>query len=149
MKKVNKYTFLVSEGKLNDLEIKDLVHVMEGNGTPVMIYKFLYTPPYEKNSNFIKKFQYRSAYKPFQDEAQKRKIAAINMTEWIGHEQEEKLELFIKFLHEYCSYFDFEYVLFAEKSNEYVVRDLYNKVSEFWGKGFLIEDKRREGKEVA
>ena len=148
MEKVGKFIFLFSNGKLNDLELKDLVHMMEGKEIPTMIYKFLYSPPYENNSDFIRKFQYRSAYKPFQDETQKRKIAVINMTEWIGHEQEEKLEVFIKFLHEYRSYFDFEYVLVAEKTNERAVRDLYDKVSEFWGKGYIIEDKRKEGKEV-
>lgn len=149
MKKLHTYTFLVTEQKLNDLEIKEFVCAMEEKETPIMIYKFLYTPPYETNSDFIKKFQYRGSYKPFQDDTQKRKIAVINMTEWIGHEQEEKLELFAKFLHDYQSYFDFEYVLVAERADKHTIRDLYEKISEFWGKGYVVEDKRKEGKEVA
>ena len=149
MKGIENFAFIVSEGRLSDSELRDYVYVMEGKVVPVMIYKFAYVPPYERNSNFIKNFQYRSTYKPFQDETQKKKITVINISEWIGHENEEKLEIFVKFLHDNVSFFDLEYVFVAEKANKHDVHDLFETVSQYLGKGKLVDEKVIEGKEAA
>ena len=140
--------FWVSERKLNDSEIRKLVHEAKGEALPVMVYKFSYTPPYEKDAGFIRKFQYRSAYKPFSDDTQKKKTAVINMTEWLDYEKEERLEIFTKFLHDYHAFFDFEYVFLVENTNKHETRDLYKRVSECFGRGQIRENGNRDDKEA-
>ena len=38
------------------------------------------------------------------------KYAAIDLSEWEGHETEEYLEIFMKFIHDYTGYFNFKYI---------------------------------------
>ena len=148
MKKENGFAFIVSERSLSDSDVRRYWEETNGDGMEMLVYKFSYSPPYEKNSMFLKKFQYRSAYRPFRDDTKKRKIAAINMTEWIGHEQEEKLEIFTKFLHDYRSFFDFEYVFVVENIDRQGARDMFCSVSKYLGRGRIFEDKKREEKEA-
>lgn len=149
MPKNRKFTFYFSEGKMSDSVVRDLLTEKEGEEASVSVYKFSYTPPYEKDVQFIKKFQYRSAYKPFRDETQKRKIMVINVTDWIGHEREEKLEIFAMFLHDYHSFYEYEYAFMAEKTTREEIQDLCENMSEYLGRAHVVRMKYRDDKEAA
>lgn len=147
MQNKKSFTFYFSEEKLTDTDVRDLIKVLEGDQASVMVYKLPYVPPFENDPKFIKKFQYRSAYKPFCDETCKKKIVAVNLTDWLGHEDEENLEVFTKFIHDYHSFFDYQYFFMAEKTNEKEIKGLYFLMSEYMGRGQIIENKWKDGKD--
>ena len=107
-----------------------------------LIFRLPYTPPYEKFPG-IRAFQAAARFHPFQDEAVRARTAVVDLREWLGHEQEEYLEIFMKFLHDYrnFSFYDFSWVLTAGSADRAAVRDLFLLASCFLGRGRLEEDR--------
>lgn len=142
------FTFYVTEQKMNDGMMGRNIDVLEGGSGPRLMFRASYTPPYEEFS-LIRSFQRRSAYRPFRDEAKKEKIAVVYLSEWIGHENEEYLEAFVKFLHDYRAFFHFTYYFVAEEVKEKEARSMYQLLASYLGEGKVVacRQKKREGKE--
>lgn len=105
-----------------------------------IVFDLPYTAPYQEFRS-IKEFQYDSRYRPFKDEARKKKIAIINLAEWVGHEEEEYLEIFVKFLHDYRAFFHYDYVFTVGDAKKDEIKKLYILMAQYLYDGKIIEDR--------
>lgn len=136
------FTFYQTEKRVNDAVISDAIENLEERDLPKMFFRAPYVPPYSESS-LVKTFQRRSAYRPFHDEARRQKIAVIYLSEWIGHEKEEHLEKFIKFLYDYHAFFHFTYYFVAERTTKEEARDMYKLLTEYLGEGRTAKYKKK------
>lgn len=134
MSKRNTYTFYVTGKKENDAVVLQAI-----DDTSYVLFDLPYTPPYEEFLS-IKAFQYESRYRPFKDDNHQRKIAIINLFEWLGHEKEEYLEIFAKFLHDYQSFFEYEYIFTVGDAKKAEIKSLYMLMAQYLEKGKIVED---------
>jgi len=87
------FTFYLSGMEDNDTAVMNYIRSLKGyEDCPYMFFKLHYVPPYQE-FDYIKEFQCKSRFKPFVDAARHRKIAVIDLSEWVGHETEEYLEV--------------------------------------------------------
>lgn len=63
-------------------------------------FKLRYTPPYEDFKE-IKKFQEMAVYQAFETNNREGVIIAVDLEEWYEHQNDEYLEIFFRFLHDY------------------------------------------------
>lgn len=140
------FTLYLTEKKLSDAAMKQNIQALERKEIPNMHFRASYVPPYEESA-LIRKFQYRSAYRPFIDDAKKEKNAVIYLSEWIGHEGEEHLESFVKFLHDYRAFFDFNYYFVAERVDENGAKVLFDVLSDYMGKGIVRSGNKKQMRE--
>lgn len=135
MSKRSSYTFYLTGKKDNDAEVIRAI----GNHN-YMLFDFPYTAPYQQEFRAIKDFQDESRYIPFKDSNSKKKFAIINISEWIGHEDEEYLGIFVKFLHDYRSFFNYEYIFTVGEASREDIKDLYMLMAQYLRDGKIIED---------
>lgn len=107
----NSYTFYLTGRNDTDAAVIRII-----GEHPYLMFCLPYTAPYEEFHS-IKEFQRESRYRPFCEEDERKKIAVIDLQGWAGHEQEEYLEIFIKFLHDRQSFFHYEYVFKVRESD--------------------------------
>lgn len=111
---------------------------------PYLFFPMPYVPPYQDPRQFsaIREFQRAGRYHPFSDLAQRRKLAIIDLSEWLGHENEEYLEVFLKFLHDntHASFFYFEYVFTVGSASREQCLPLRQLLARYLGREFLLED---------
>lgn len=104
-------------------------------------YKLDYLAPYDKNFTGIKDFELVSCYHPFLDPIQKNRVAVIDLSEWVGHEEENYLDLFFKFLHDYhWSFYEYRYIFSVGNFCEKEIENLFIKASLYLNNGFLKVD---------
>ena len=106
----------------------------------VFSYKLSYTPPYQ-SFNGIRMYQYVTRYRPFQSEPHRRCAMILDLSEWLGHENEEYLRIFFKFLHDESSFYHKEYILTAGEADERAIRSLYLLAAEYLPGGKILQDK--------
>ncbi len=135
MRKEKSFTFLVTGVKNNDYAVKKLV----GLNDSYMFYKLAYTPPYQ-NFSGIREFQVKSRFRPFEDATKQKKYAVVDLAEWIGHEREEYLEVFMKFLHDYSDYFRFEYIFTVGSADRNQIKELLLLASTYLEDAQVLED---------
>ena len=143
MEKNKTFTLYLTEKKLSDAAMNQNIQALEQKEIPNMHFRASYVAPYE-TPFLIRKFQYRSAYHPFADAANKEKNAVIYLSEWIGHEREEHLETFVKFLHDYHTFFDFNYYFVAERVDENGAKSLFEVLSDYMGKGMVRSGNKKQ-----
>ena len=103
-------------------------------------FKLGYVPPYG-DFNGIMLFKYACAYRPFRDEPVRSKYIIIDLLEWREHADEEYLEHFFAYLHDYDGYYDFTYV-FNLGSNDSMFKKAINMLAALYlGKGKVIENR--------
>ena len=124
----------------NDVAIMNyLAGQKEYRDAPCAVFKLDYTDPYQ-DFTAIREFQCAMRYRPFADKAWRRKVAIVDLSEWIGHEKEDFLEIFCKFLHDFRSFFRLEYVFTVGAADRDAVQGLYRLISEYLCAGRLVED---------
>lgn len=140
-RKENTFTFFLTGKKDNDAAVENYVRNHGYDGSKCVHYKLGYTPPYQ-NFTGIECFERLTQYKPFCDSIHKKAVAIIDLSEWIGHETEEYLEIFCKFLHDYdWNFYRYEYVFTVGESNREKAMGLYALVTEYLCEGKVIEDR--------
>lgn len=136
------FTFFLTGKEDNDTAAESYVRNHGYDGAKCVLYKLEYTPPYEKKFTGIAYFEEMTRYRPFCDPIQKSAVAIIDLSEWIGHEKEQYLETFYKFLHDYdWSFYRYEYVFTAGKADKIQIRELYILADEYLGEGEIEEDR--------
>lgn len=140
-RKENAFTFFLTGKKDNDAAVENYVRNNGYDEAKRVHYKLEYIPPYQ-NFTGIAHFERLTQYRAFSDSVQKRAVAIIDLSEWIGHEKEEYLEIFCKFLHDYdWSFYRYEYVFTVGEANRDKTMELYALVSEYLCEGKMIEDR--------
>lgn len=140
-KKEKKFTFLLTGMENNDAAAEKYVRKNGYDGAKVVQYKLEYAVPYAKFQG-IAEFERMTQYKPFCDVAKKQAVAIIDLSEWLNHEKEDFLEIFMKYLHDYdWSFFKYEYVFTAGKADRTQIRALYRLASEYLYGGEIVEDR--------
>lgn len=141
--KNKKFGFYVQDKKNSDTEIMECFN-RSGRGkkeVPVIVFGLPYTAPYNVFTG-IKEFQLETKYRPFTDGASKHAVAVIDVTEWLGHEDEEYLEVFMKFLHDYdATFFDFNYVFTARDADVKEIEAMFELAAEYFVDGEYIIQK--------
>lgn len=140
-KKENTFTFFLTGKKDNDVAVENYVRKYGYDESKCVHCKLEYTPPYQ-NFTGIAYFERLTQYRPFSDSIQKKAVAIIDLSEWVGHEKEEYLEIFCKFLHDYdWSFYRYEYVFTVGEANREKTIELYALVSEYLCEGRIVEDR--------
>lgn len=136
------FTFFLTGVEDNDAAIlKFLRNKKEYKDAKCVFYKLEYTVPY-KDYNGIRDFERVTRYRPFVDPTRKTAVAAIDLSDWIGHEREEYLEIFFKFLHDYdWSFYNYKYVFTVAGADKMKMRDLYKLASQYLYDGKIEEDR--------
>ena len=80
-------------------------------------------------------------YRPFEDSTDAFKYAAIDLSEWEGHETEEYLEIFMKFIHDYTGYFNFKYIFITGCIEKGHIKNLSHLLHRYLGVGEVLMDK--------
>jgi hypothetical protein len=127
--KNNDFILLVTGVSNNDEAVKYLL----GGNAQVVSFKMRYTPPYEKFKE-LKSFQLKTKYRPFKPRCE---YAAVDISEWVGHEEEEYFETAMKFFHDHN---DVKYVFTVGNSSKEAIQALYIKAS-LYMRGRITEDK--------
>lgn len=134
------FTFFLTGTKDNDTAAENYVRNHGFKNAKLIQYKLEYTPPYQ-NFNSISYFERITQFRPFTDPIQKKAVAIIDLSEWIGHEKEEYLEIFCKFLHDYdWSFYRYEYVFTFGDADRVKVKEMYRLFSEYLCNGQIEED---------
>lgn len=133
MKKTRSFTLLVTGVSDNESAVRRLV-----GDEDFISYKLQYVPPYG-DFDGIRDFQIESRFKPFEDSSKAFKYAAIDVSEWVGHEDDEYVECFFKFLHDYDGFFDFKYIFTIGKSKAW--KSMYLLAGRYLDEGEVICDR--------
>ena len=90
----NNFVFLISP-EIEDTDF--IVNEMVRGNINIVFYKLLYVLPYN-TFNGIKNFQIATKYHPFEGTSDISMIVSVDLSEWIGHESEDYIKIFFKFL---------------------------------------------------
>lgn len=109
-----------------------------------LLYKLSYTLP-DRTFDGIRKLQAKLIFQPFRDGCEKSRLLAVDLSEWIGHEDEEFLLIFMKYLHDinhdprlfFCIR---EILITVGEADRRQVRRLYRLCARFLVNGTLRED---------
>lgn len=135
------FTFFLTGREDNDTAAENYVRNHGYDGAKCVQYKLEYTPPYEKFTG-IADFERITQYRPFCDPIQKKAAAIIDLSEWIGHEKDQYLEIFYKFLHDYdWSFYKYEYVFTAGKADRSQIKEVYTLAEQYLCEGGIEEDR--------
>lgn len=135
------FIFYLTGAPDNDAAVKNYIHALKGySDAESVMFRLSYTVPYQK-FNSIRDFQYAASYRPFYGKATKKSIAVIDLSEWVGHEKEEYLEIFFKYLHDFEGFYDYRYVITAGAADRNKARGLFALASEYLCKGEVVEDR--------
>ena len=135
------YTFYGLGKAESDRSVIQMMEKREQESGFHRFFHLAYTPPFQPFEG-IKQFQKMAAYRPFVDGLWKRKVVAVNLEEWIGHEKENYLEIFLRFLYDYDSFFIFEYIFLTRDVKEQELEPLKKLVKQYLG-----EEKRKNYEE--
>ncbi|MCD8022336.1 MAG: hypothetical protein LUF30_04965, partial [Lachnospiraceae bacterium] len=116
----SKFTFFISGKKDNDRLALNYLKGIDGD-CRYLFFKLPYVLPYQRFDG-IRRFQYAARYRPFSDSTVRRKTCILDLSEWVEHPGEEYLEIFLKFLHDYHGFFDFEYLITVSDFSKQDVR---------------------------
>lgn len=105
-----------------------------------MCYRLPYTPPY-KDFEGIKQFQLEAKYRPFEDGTEAFKYAGVDVSEWVGHEKEEYLELFMKFIHDYTGFFHFKFIFVSSCTEQSHIKGIFQLANRYLQDGEVLLDK--------
>ena len=119
----------------NDAAIKRFV-----GDKPYICYRLPYSLPY-KEFEGIRQFQLETKYRPFEDGTEAFKYAGIELSEWVGHEDEEYLELFMKYLHDYTGFFDYKYIFVTKCTEQNHIKAIFQLASRYLDVGEVLLDK--------
>jgi hypothetical protein len=125
----NDFILLVTGVSNNDEAVKYLL----GDNAQVVRFKMRYTPPYEKFKE-LKSFQLKTKYRPFKPRCE---YVAVDISEWVGHEDEEYFETAMKFFHDHN---DVKYVFTVGNNPREAVQSMYIRAS-LYMRGRIAEDK--------
>lgn len=140
-RKEKTFTFFLTGRTDNDTAVENYVRTHGYDVSKCIMYKLDYTPPY-KDFTGIASFMLMTQYHPFSDPLFKMAVAVVDLSEWIGHEKEEKLEIFLKFLHDYdWSFYRYEYVFTVGDADKIKIKAIYALVDEYLCRGDIFEDK--------
>ena len=114
------FIFLLTGEPNNDTAVKNYV----GFEDTVCIFKMKYILPYH-NFNELKSFQLTARYKPFKTRIE---YAAVDISEWIKHENEEYFDIAMKFFHDYI---DLKYIFTVGSCTQEEIKALYKKASQY------------------
>ncbi|MBR3299301.1 MAG: hypothetical protein IKI64_08860 [Clostridia bacterium] len=103
-------------------------------------FKLRYVPPYNDFSG-IALFRYACAYKPFRDDPVRARNVIIDLSEWREHADEEYLEHFFAYLHDYDGYHYFTYVFDLGSKDNRFAKAINMLAALYLGKGEVIENK--------
>lgn len=135
------FTFFLTGMEDNDTAIARYVRNQGYKDVKLVLYKLEYVPPFQ-NFGGIALFEQMTKYRPFVDSIQKKAVAVIDLSEWIGHEKEEYIEVFCKFLHDYdWSFHRYEYVFTVGAADKEAIRELYNLMAKYLGEDDIVEDR--------
>lgn len=135
------FVFYLSDAKEDDISVLYFLqnHKILKQDTVFRKFRLEYTPPYQEFSS-LRRFQRVLRYRPFMDSASRKMIMLVDLSEWIGHEEEEYLEVFLRFLHDYRSFFQPRYVFSAGVVQKEEVYKLYRLISGYLPGGEMMED---------
>lgn len=124
----NDFIFLITGVKDNESYAARYAEECGYKDGQCITFRLEYVPPYEKKFNGIRDFELLSRYHPFHDPIRKERIAVIDLSEWITHEDEYYLDIFLKFLHDYLwSFYEYRYIFTVGDAYLEQVKDLYKK----------------------
>lgn len=89
------FTFLITGVRDNDCAVYNYAE----NGH-IVFFKLPYTPPYAEFQG-IRGFQTAVRFRPFEHTTKYENSIAVNLSEWTEHADEEYLEIFMKYLHDF------------------------------------------------
>ncbi len=92
-------------------------HLEEMKAKNFTFFPLRYTLPFHSFSA-IGEFSKATQYQPFKDKPIREKVIVMDLTEWMGHEDEEYLEVFVKYLHDSPSFFQFSYLFLLNTDKE-------------------------------
>jgi hypothetical protein len=138
MKGIEKaFVFLVT-GKKDNEGIAFHYLEKEGYDGARVVFKLDYTAPYH-NFTSIRDFQNVIKYRPFEGVNRKMAVAIIDLSDWLGHEQEDYLEIFFKYLHDFKnSFYSYEFIFTAGDADEKKMKDLYMLADEYLYEGETV-----------
>ena len=137
---IGKGVEILNEEKKNDAAAKKYICDSGFLKAKCVQYKLEYAMPYQ-NFTGIAGFERLTRYHPFCDSLDKDAVAVIDLSEWIGHEQEEYLEVFCKYLHDYnWGFYRFSYVFTVGAADKYRIMALYRLLSSYLEEGRIVED---------
>lgn len=132
MDKKISYTFYGLGKNESDRNLIQMMEEREQESSFLRFFHLTYTSPFQPFEG-IKQFQKMAAYRPFVDGLRKRKVVAVNLEEWIGHEQESYLDIFLRFLYDFESFFIFEYIFLTRDVQERELEPLKTLVKQYFG----------------
>lgn len=140
----NNFTILTTGAADNDTAALRYIQSQEVyREAKCVLYQLQYVPPYETFKG-IMDFQDIIKYHPFSDPIQKEAAAVIDLSEWIGHEQEEYLEIFCKFLHDYdLEFYEYAYIFTVGTADRKTAEKLYTLLDRYLEEGEIVETERR------
>lgn len=106
----------------------------------VFPFKLFYSPPYSKFYG-LQNFQLQTRYQPFRTSPRKEAVVILDLSEWLGHEQEDYLTYFLKYLQNTESFYEPEFVVTLGSAAKEDVRKMYILVSRYLGTGAEMEDR--------
>lgn len=106
----------------------------------VLPFKLCYTPPYQRFLG-IQSYQIQLQYRPFLSTPRKAAAVILDLSEWVGHEQEDYLRYFLEYLHDAEGFYEPEFVVTMGCSAKEDIRKLYCLVSRYLGTGAVVEDR--------
>jgi len=125
----NDFVLLVTGVTNNDEAVKCFL----GGNAQVVSFKMRYTPPYDKFKE-LKSFQLKTKYRPFKPRYE---YVAVDVSEWVGHEEEEYFETAMKFFHDHS---DVKYIFTVGSNSREAIQELYIKASMYM-RGSITEDR--------
>lgn len=109
-----------------------------------LLYKLPYTLP-DRKFDGIRRLQAKLIFQPFRDSCEKSRRMAVDLSEWIGHEDEEFLLVFMKYLHDInrdptLFFYIREILVTVGEADHRQVRRLYRLCTRFLINGKIRED---------
>ncbi len=99
-------------------------------GAEITPYCFKYIMPYDTFPNLRRSYECQIGYIPFGPE---KRCVTIDLTEWIGHESEEYLDIFLKYLADHNPRYISRWILYVRTMDSTGGEKLFDKVMEELG----------------
>lgn len=116
----------------------------------IIPFKLPYTLPYNRFVG-IQQFQLLSRYRPFLSEPNRTSaVVILDLSEWVGHEDEEYLTVFFRYLHDHSaiSFYKPEYILTLGSATAKSAKKMYCLASEYLRMGAMVQDKTLQDREL-
>ena len=116
----------------------------------IIPFKLPYTLPYNRFMG-IQQFQLLNRYRPFLSEPNRTSaVVILDLSEWIGHEDEEYLTIFFRYLHDHSatSFYKPEYILTLGSTTAKSAKKMYCLASEYLRLGAMVQDRTLQDREL-